>query len=388
MTIPVAHRQISIEMIANLDNVAAAEWDALNPDGHPFTQYAFLHALEQSQSVGENTGWDPLYIIARDDSGTLVGAVPHYVKYNSYGEYVFDHAWANAFERAGGRYYPKLLGAVPFTPVPGPRLLYPPEQPEIADLLLQAVEGLMDKHQLSSAHFNFIPDTQRPFFESRGWLIRTGIQFHWHNDNYDDFDMFLAQLSSRKRKNIKKERNSLAAHGVNFKQLTRTDITAEIWDEFYSFYLSTIEKKWGGAYLSETFFPLMGRKMADHILLVMAYKENTPIAAALNFIGKDTLYGRNWGCSEELPNLHFETCYYQAIDFAIKKGFNRVEAGAQGFHKVQRGYLPVHTYSAHKLQHTGMSDAVSRFLQAETRQINEESAAILAASPYRSPDQG
>lgn len=387
MSVPILQNEITVETISSLSEISAQEWNNVNHNQHPFTEYAFLRALEASRSVGDESGWDPLYLIIRDQDGRLVGAMPHYVKYHSYGEYVFDHAWANAFERAGGRYYPKLLGAVPFTPVPGPRLLYPQDRPEIADALIQAVETLLAKHQLSSAHINFISEAQTQLFKARGWLIRTGIQFHWENRNYAHFDDFLAQLSSRKRKNIKKERASLAAQGVYFKHLTADALTPEIWHDFYRFYLSTVEKKWGGAYLTEEFFPTIGAEMANQILLIMAYKEEVPIAAALNFIGEDALFGRNWGCAEEIPNLHFETCYYQAIDFAITYRLKRVEAGAQGFHKVQRGYLPVKTFSAHKLHHTGMQEAVSRFLTAESRQIEEEASAISAASPYRTSDE-
>ena len=375
---------VTIETIASLSDISEAEWDNLNPHHHPFTSYGFLHALEKSGSVGAETGWDPLYLVAKDEQGRLIGALPHYVKYHSYGEYVFDHAWANAFERAGGRYYPKLLGAVPFTPVPGPRLLYAQDRPDAASALLEGVERLLEKHQISSAHINFLSEEDKHICSQRGWLVRSGIQFHWHNHGYQTFDDFLNSLSSRKRKNIKKERASLAQQNISFCQYSADTLTPEIWDVFYQFYLSTVEKKWGGAYLTEDFFPLIGEKMADRILLVVAYQQDIPIAAALNFKGHDALYGRNWGCSEEIPNLHFETCYYQAIEFAIRHGLSRVEAGAQGFHKVQRGYLPSLTYSAHKLQHPGMEDAVARFLRHEEQQIHQEAEAITAASPFKS----
>jgi predicted N-acyltransferase len=239
------------------------------------------------------------------------------------------------------------------------------------------------QNNLSSAHLNFIDAQDRRRLEDRGWLIRKGLQFHWHNQNYQNFDSFLDQLSSRKRKNIRKERQSLSDRGVEFHQLTAESITAAHWDSFYQFYLSTIERKWGGAYLTEAFFHQIGEQMADRILLIFAQQDGRQIAAALNFIGKDTLYGRNWGCSADIPNLHFETCYYQAIEFAISHGLDRVEAGAQGFHKVQRGYMPCYTYSAHLLAHQGMSEAVQRFLQQENAQIMHEAEAIGAASPYR-----
>ncbi len=375
--------QIVIETCQTLADVPATAWNALNSQKHPFTSYEFLYALEKSGSVGGDSGWDPLYILAKDRDGTLVGGLPHYLKYHSYGEYVFDHGWANAFERAGGTYYPKLLGAVPFTPVPGPRLLVKGEDDRLATQILGAIETLLMQNNLSSAHLNFITPQDRHRLEERGWLIRKGLQFHWHNQNYQNFDSFLDQLSSRKRKNIRKERQSLSDRGIEFQQLTAEAITPAHWDSFYQFYLSTIERKWGGAYLTEDFFHQIGKMMADRILLVFAYQEGRQIAAALNFIGNDTLYGRNWGCSVDIPNLHFETCYYQAIEFAISHGLDKVEAGAQGFHKVQRGYIPCYTYSAHMLSHQGMSEAVQRFLRQENAQIIHEAEAIGAASPYR-----
>ena len=379
-----ATQSVSITGHTSLTEFTAEEWDRLNDTAHPFLSYAFLNALEQSGSVGEQTGWDVLFLAAREDvSALLVGALPVYVKHHSYGEYVFDHSWAHAFERAGGRYYPKLLSAVPFTPVPGPRLLYDKHHPEVVTSLLSALETVARQNQISSAHMNFITAEDRQILEDKGWMIRTGLQFHWQNDNYSSFDDFLASLSSRKRKTLRKERLSLLQHGVTFHQLTGSDITSDQWDRFYQFYLATIEKKWGGAYLTEAFFHQIGSTMADRILLVMAEQNGQMIAGALNFIGKDTLYGRNWGCVEELPNLHFETCYYQAIEFAISRGLTTVEAGAQGLHKVQRGYLPVYTYSAHWLADNNFSDAVSRFLRQEQAAVEDEARAIEALSPYR-----
>ena len=379
-----ATQSVSITAHTSLTEFTAEEWDRLNDTAHPFLSYAFLNALEQSGSVGEQTGWDVLFLAAREDvSALLVGALPVYVKHHSYGEYVFDHSWAHAFERAGGRYYPKLLSAVPFTPVPGPRLLYDKHHPEVVTSLLSALETVARQNQISSAHMNFITAEDRQILEDKGWMIRTGLQFHWQNDNYSSFDDFLASLSSRKRKTLRKERLSLLQHGVTFHQLTGSDITSDQWDRFYQFYLATIEKKWGGAYLTEAFFHQIGSTMADRILLVMAEQNGQMIAGALNFIGKDTLYGRNWGCVEELPNLHFETCYYQAIEFAISRGLTTVEAGAQGLHKVQRGYLPVYTYSAHWLADNNFSDAVSRFLRQEQTAVEDEARAIEALSPYR-----
>jgi len=378
--------QITIETTTSLSQISADAWNALNPQHHPFTCYEFLDCLEQSGSVGGDSGWDPCYLLVKDASSQLIGALPLYIKYHSYGEYVFDHGWAHAFERAGGQYYPKLLGAVPFTPVPGPRLLIKQGHEHIAPHIIGAIEQLLMQNNLSSAHLNFITSSDISRLEDRGWLIRKGLQFHWHNQNYHNFDSFLDQLSSRKRKNIRKERQSLSDRGVKFTQLTADDITPSHWDSFYQFYLSTIERKWGGAYLTEDFFHLIGKRMADKILLVTASQNGHPIAAALNFIGQDTLYGRNWGCSADIPNLHFETCYYQAIDFAISHKLDKVEAGAQGFHKVQRGYMPCYTYSAHLLAHQGMREAVQRFLQQENAQVMQEAEAIGAASPYRNQD--
>ena len=383
MTVITTFSGLDVQAHDSLESVLKESWDSLNPDNHPFTSYDFLASLEQSGSVGGDTGWQPLYLTAASDTGQMVGAIPLYIKYHSYGEYVFDHSWAHAYEQAGGRYYPKLLGAVPFTPVPGPRLLIDPERPEAADALLNGLTGLVDTHNLSSAHITFITDDDQSRLERKGWMIRTGVQFHWHNHNYANFDGFLSSLSSRKRKNIRKERSSLADRGVHFQQLTGADITDEHWQKFYQFYLSTIEKKWGGAYLTEAFFRQIGQRMADRILLVSAWQHGEMIAGALNLIGRDALFGRNWGCAYDLPNLHFETCYYQAIDFAISRGLRRVEAGAQGFHKVQRGYLPVSTHSAHYLPNQSFSEAVSRFLRSETRQMAHETQAIMASSPYR-----
>ena len=379
-----AKMKVNITAHNTLSAFTADEWDRLNPTTHPFLCYTFLKALEDSGSVGGQTGWNILFLAAREDrSDLLVGILPAYIKHHSYGEYVFDHSWAHAFERAGGRYYPKLLCAVPFTPVPGPRLLYEHSHPEIADSLLSAVEAIARDNQISSAHVNFITDKDHNVLKEKGWMIRTGVQFHWQNNNYNNFDDFLASLSSRKRKTLRKERQSLYQQGITFRQLNGADIKPEHWDRFYQFYLSTIEKKWGGAYLTESFFHQIGAHMSDQILLVLAEKDEQPIAGALNFIGQDSLYGRNWGCVAHIPNLHFETCYYQAIDFAITRNLATVEAGAQGLHKVQRGYLPIYTYSAHWLADSQFSDAVSRFLRQERAAVEEEVRSIDEMSPYR-----
>ena len=371
---------IGTEMVA----IDAAEWDALAIPANPFTSHAFLQALEKGGAVGGESGWDPMHLLLRSDDGQLLGAMPNYLKHHSYGEYIFDHGWANAFERAGGVYYPKLLAAVPFTPATGPRFLVRDNRADLKTALAKGMETLVEKYQLSSAHINFLPSDDAHQLAAASWLDRTSIQFHWHNQNYADFDDFLDHLSSRKRKNIRKERASITEAGVTMLRLTGAAITQDHIDAFFRFYMSTVDRKWGGAYLTHEVFTQLGQTMADRMLLVMAEYEGKIIGGALNFIGDDALYGRNWGADIDIPNLHFEACYYQAIDFAIQHGLSRVEAGAQGFHKVQRGYMPSTTYSAHWVAHDGFRAAIERFLEAERRGIDEEKNDItLAASPFK-----
>ena len=370
---------IGTEMAA----IDAAEWDALAGPANPFISHAFLQALEKGGAVGGDSGWDPMLLLLRNDDGQLIGAMPSYLKHHSYGEYIFDHGWANAFERAGGAYYPKLLAAVPFTPATGPRFLVRDNRADLKTALAKGMEMLVEKYQLSSAHINFLPSDDAHQLAVAGWLSRTSIQFHWHNQNYTDFDDFLDNLSSRKRKNIRKERASVKKAGVTMLQLTGASITQGHIDAFFRFYISTIDRKWGGAYLTHEVFTQLGQTMADRMLLVMAEYEGNIIGGALNFIGDDALYGRNWGADIDIPNLHFEACYYQAIDFAIEHGLSRVEAGAQGFHKVQRGYLPVTTHSVHLIAHDGFRDAVARFLEAEKRGVEAEKNHIAMTSPFK-----
>ena len=370
---------IGTEMAA----IDAAEWDALAGSANPFISHAFLQALEKGGAVGGNSGWDPMHLLLRSDDGQLLGAMPNYLKHHSYGEYIFDHGWANAFERAGGAYYPKLLAAVPFTPATGPRFLVRDNRTDLKSALAKGMETLVEKYQLSSAHINFLPSDDAHKLATAGWLDRTSIQFHWHNQNYTDFDDFLDHLSSRKRKNIRKERASITKAGVTMLRLTGAAITQDHIDAFFRFYMSTIDRKWGGAYLTHEVFTQLGKTMADRMLLVMAEYEGNIIGGALNFIGDDALYGRNWGADIDIPNLHFEACYYQAIDFAIEHGLSRVEAGAQGFHKVQRGYLPVTTHSVHWIAHDGFRDAVARFLDAEKRGVEAEKNHITMTSPFK-----
>jgi predicted N-acyltransferase len=361
--------------------IDAAAWDRLA--GHdPFLSHAFLSALEDSGSVGHGTGWTPAPIMIEDETGALAAAAPAYLKTHSQGEYVFDHAWADAYQRAGGQYYPKLQIAVPFTPVPGPRLLgFRPQQ------LLAAAEAVTVQNDLSSAHITFIDDAGAAECERHGWLIRDGIQYHWFNRGYSDFDAFLAALTSRKRKVIRKERAAARA-GLDFAALTGTDIGPAEWGAMWAFYQDTGARKWGQPYLTRAFFDRIGETMGDKLLLFLAYRDGTPIAGALNLIGPETLYGRYWGTIEEVPFLHFELSYYQAIEWAIGHGLSSVQAGAQGEHKLARGYEPVISRSAHFLADPGLRRAVGTYLEGERAAIAAEAEWERAALPYRSASSG
>ena len=372
-----------LEPCRDIRTIDAAIWDSLIPDQNPFTSHAFLAALETSGSVGPDTGWDIFHLILYDDDKTIRAIMPAYLKSHSYGEYIFDHSWAHGYERAGGQYYPKLLSAVPFTPVPGGRILSRQDDDEAKSALVHAAAQLTEKLSLSSMHVNFISQQDKDSFAASDWQIREGIQFHWHNQNYQQFDDFLGALSSRKRKNIRKERTSLEAHNIEFLRVSGQEITSAHWDYFYEFYLATIEKKWGGAYLTRTFFDQIGRTMADQIVLILAQKDRQIVAGALNLMNQECLFGRNWGSLVDIPNLHFETCYYQAIEHAIEHKLSRVEAGAQGMHKVQRGYLPVRTYSAHYICNEGFREAIDRFLKSEQHAVSAECEQIMQYSPYR-----
>lgn len=375
-----AEDAVSVEIGGAVGQFAAAEWDALTDGGNPFVSHAFLTALEDSGSVGGRSGWDPLPLAIRDGGGRLVAALPAYRKSHSQGEYVFDHAWADAWHRAGGDYYPKLQIAVPFTPATGPRLLT--REPRLARALLAGAEALCTAHGLSSAHATFITPDQVPLFEQAGWLLRSDLQFHWENRGYAGFDDFLATLSSARRKTLRKER-AAAQHGVEIRHLTGAAIRPEHWDAFWHFYQDTGARKWGRPYLTRTAFTLLGERMADRILLVMAFSDGQPIAGALNFIGADTLYGRYWGALVDKPFLHFELCYYQAIDAAIARGLARVEAGAQGGHKLARGYEPVQTISAHHIVHPGFRAAVADFLERERAGVAQEQMILNERTPFR-----
>jgi uncharacterized protein len=362
-------------------DLPAAQWDACAGSDHPFTCHAFFAALEASGSAVARTGWQPAHIVVDDDDGIAAGIFPAYLKSHSQGEYVFDHGWADAWERAGGRYYPKLQGAVPFTPATGPRLLL--RDPAVAPALLAAVESLAIQNRLSSAHATFLTPDQQAIFAAQGWLMRSGEQFHWSNNRYGDFGDFLAALSSRKRKAIRKEREAALASGLTIVHLTGNAITEAHWDAFWRFYQDTGLRKWGRPYLTRTFFSMIGAAMGDRVLLILAQRDGRSIAGALNFIGGDCLYGRYWGATEDVPFLHFELCYYQAIEWAIAHGLARVEAGAQGAHKLARGYRPVATVSAHFLPDAGFRAAVADFVARESQMVAADIEAMDMATPFR-----
>lgn len=358
----------------------ASQWDALTDGTNPFVSHAFLSAMEDSGSVGRRSGWTAAAISIEASDGTLAGALPAYIKEHSQGEYVFDHAWADAWHRAGGHYYPKLQIAVPFTPATGPRILT--QEPELALPLLRAAEALCAQNGLSSAHATFITPEQVPVFEAAGWLLREDTQFHWTNRGYASFDAFLEALSSRKRKDLRKEREK-AQEGLEIRALRGAQIEEHHWDAFWRFYQDTGQRKWGTPYLTRQAFTLLSERMADQILLILAFDAGEPVAGALNFIGADALYGRYWGAVIEKPFLHFELCYYQAIDAAIALGLSRVEAGAQGGHKLARGYEPISTVSAHYIVHDGFREAVSDFLVRERQGVAQDREWLGEKTPFR-----
>ncbi len=372
------------EILARLGNGVAsfdpADWDRCAGTGDPFLSHAFLSALEESGSAAARTGWQPVPIAIDGGDGRPAAVMPAYLKSHSQGEYVFDHGWAAAWERAGGDYYPKLQIAVPFTPVPGRRLLT--QREDLAFGLIAAAEAVVRQHRLSSAHATFIAEPEVPLFERAGWLIRTDSQFHWHNRGYGDFKEFLADLSSRKRKALRRER-AAALQGLEVLHLTGEAIAEAHWDAFWAFYQDTGSRKWGTPYLTRSFFSLLGERLADRILLIFALRDGRPIAGALNLIGADALYGRYWGTTEEVPHLHFEICYHQAIEAAIERGLARVEAGAQGPHKLSRGYEPVPTWSAHFIPDENFREAVADFLAAERRAVANEIGALAEMTPFR-----
>jgi predicted N-acyltransferase len=382
--------------IPSLDRVAADAWDlCANPPGagertragerhNPFVSYAFLSALERSRSVGGRSGWTPAHVLVEDTGGRLVACAPAYVKSHSMGEYVFDHSWAQAYESAGGSYYPKLQVAAPFTPVTGRRLLVAADAPEGArDALIGALRGLRDAVEASSVHVSFADAAEAEALGAAGFAQRTGEQFHFFNEDYADFDAFLEALASRKRKAIRRERRDALGEDVTIDLLTGADLGSEHWDSFFRFYMDTGARKWGRPYLTRAFFDEIGRTMADRVLLVMARRDGRHIAGAINFLGDDAVYGRNWGAIEERPFLHFEVCYYQAIEYAIRHKYARVEAGAQGEHKLARGYRPVPTHSAHEFADARFQRAVRDYLVREREAVDEQIADYEAGLPFR-----
>jgi uncharacterized protein len=371
--------EVLAEIAKGVGSLDPAQWDALN-NGNPFTAHAFLAALETSGSVGPRTGWSPAPIIIRDADNIIAGALPGYLKSHSQGEYVFDHNWGDAYARAGGRYYPKLQIAAPFSPVPGPRMLL--RDPDMAPQLLAAAEAIVMQNGLSSAHATFVEVEQIEAFRAADWLIRTGTQFHWENRGYCDFDDFLAALSSRKRKAIRKERAG-AQGAVDIQIIAGADITSAHWDAFWHFYQDTGARKWGQPYLTRSFFDQVGQGMSDSLVLFLACRNDRPVAGALNLVGPDCLYGRYWGCSQDIPFLHFELCYYQAIDYAITHKLSRVEAGAQGEHKLARGYAPVPTYSAHYIADPGFRRAIADFLNREGEAVAREIEFLGEVLPFK-----
>jgi predicted N-acyltransferase len=378
---------VTVRVHSTISEIPAAGWDACAGDINPTISHTFLNALEESGSATPRTGWAPQHLSLAGTNGEIDGVVPLYAKTHSYGEYIFDYGWADAYERAGGRYYPKLLSAVPFTPVPGPRvLLRPGAPPEAREHLLAGMVELTNRRRISSLHVNFPEPGDAEALKEAGFLQRLGQQFHWMNDGYRDFEDFLSALNSRKRKAVKKERREALARGLEIEVLTGSDLKPRHWDAFYEFYLATSDRKWGSAYLNRRFFMMISERMPEKIVLVLARRGASYVAGAFNLLGKDTIYGRNWGSYGDYKFLHFECCYYQAIEFAIGHGLKRVEAGAQGPHKIQRGYLPVPTYSAHWIPDPAFRRAVAQFLARERDMIMHKMDGLAEFSPFRQAD--
>ncbi len=385
----------TLRVASEIAAVPAADWDACAGPENPFTRHAFLKALEDAGCASADEGWMPQHLLLEDPSGTLVGAMPMYLKSHSQGEYIFDHGWANAFERAGGRYYPKLLAAVPFTPATGPRLLIREGQDfdQTARLLLQGGIQVAEQFKVSGLNINFLTEREAKVATEMGLLLRTGEQFHWVNQDYADFDAFLENLSSRKRKAIRKERREALSNDITIETVTGDALTEDHWDAFHQFYIDTGSRKWGQPYLNRTFWSLLGERCGDSVVLMLARRDGRYIAGALNLVGTDALYGRYWGCVEDHRFLHFELCYYRAIEWAIDHGLSRVEAGAQGPHKLARGYLPTTTRSVHWIADPGFRKAVADYLQHERQEVQREIDYLDRFSPFRQagphvPDEG
>ena len=381
-------KKFSFKIETSLNNIDEKKWNlcaSSNRDFNPFNSYQFLKALESSNSINSNSGWNSAYIIIKNNMNQIVAFVPSYLKTNSSGEYVFDYEWANAYHRAGGKYYPKLQISIPYTPVTGSRFLIDEtfNYDEIMEYISSEIISICPKIQASSAHITFLTKKESQKLEKLGWLIRKDQQFHWKNNNYDTFYDFLNTLSSRKRKNIKKERSKFIDSDINIEHLTKDKISDEHWDYFYKFYIDTTTRKWGQDYLKKEFFNKIGITMKNEILLIMAKKDNKYIAGALNFLGKNTIYGRNWGSLVDYKFLHFELCYYQAIEYAIKNKIKTVEAGAQGTHKISRGYSPVITYSAHWMKERNFHEAIKKYLDYEVLEVEKSKKILENYLPYK-----
>ena len=388
-----ADGDFAIRVVDSMGGFTRAEWESLTGASrkssispyNPFISFDFLGSLEESGCAVRRAGWMGHHLRLEAPDGTLLGAVPCYLKSHSQGEYVFDHGWADAFERAGGRYYPKLQASVPFTPATGPRLLahHDADPQSVKAALAAGLKLATDRLGVSSAHVTFATQADMAALKEAGFLDRTDQQFHFFNEGFSSYDDFLATLASRKRKALKKERREAVAHGIEIDWLTGSDLTERVWDDFFAFYMDTGSRKWGRPYLNRTFFSLIGERMASDVLLVMARRNGRYIAGAINFIGSDTLYGRNWGCIEDHPFLHFEVCYHQAIEFAIANKLNVVEAGAQGEHKLARGYRPVTTHSAHYIAHPGLRKAVADYLERERDEVERLGEYLDEHGPFR-----
>ena len=381
-------RPDSIVVENSIENIGKKNWNnCANHEAlsyNPFVSYEFLNALEKSNSVNGDSGWYTSFFVAKDKDDKIIGCTPAYLKNNSSGEYVFDYSWAEAYQRVGRSYYPKLQISIPFTPVSTPKLLTKDQNDiDTKVFMLQAIEDFCSEHAISSAHLTFLNEKELNTLQNKKWLIRTDQQFHWFNDNYNDFNDFLSDLSSRKRKNIKKERDEANKNGLVIEALNHKEIQEFHWDEFYKFYIDTSMRKWGQPYLNRDFFSLIGQTLSESILLIMVKNNNKYIAGALNFIGGDTIYGRNWGCIENHKNLHFEVCYYRAIDFAINNKLKKVEAGAQGAHKISRGYQPSKTFSAHWIKDIDFYEAISNYLKDERVYIQENIEKLNEYIPFK-----
>lgn len=384
--------RLILRTVDGIGSVSADDWDrcagTTEGAGNPFVSYDFLHALEETGCCDGEAGWLPQHLVLEQPDGAIRGVVPAYLKNHSYGEYVFDWGWGDAYERAGGRYYPKLQVSSPFSPVTGPRLLAPAgdDQEATRKLLVSGLIQVCQKLGVSNFHVTFPTEAEARLMEKAGLMIRHGQQYHWRNQGYETFDDFLAELASRKRKAIRKERRGVQEAGIEVTAVTGDDLTSTHWDHFFRFYVDTYDRKWGYPYLTREFFEELGSRMADRVMLAWATLDGRPVAGALNLISEDGLIGRNWGCAGDHRFLHFECCYYQAIEFAIGRGLQRVEAGTQGPHKVQRGYLPSPTWSAHWVADSGFKQAIKRFIADEQRAVEHEMALWMKHSPYRSTE--